>query len=654
MKVSDKEFINMNAMENDEKHKESIMNKMKLLNALYKKSCFFFVGSGISIQSGIASVGDVLLHTCDKFLTGFDKDNTCVPAKVSRREYICKNIQPELFYSVLLECAGKECVLEMWNCLKQDHFTEYYNPNPNFIHHFIVAYSYCAKVPIFTTNYDKMLEIACKKLRIPFCTCLDVPSSELLRSNVIICKLHGDLKENVGNKVGQNDIGTTMSHISTKNIKWLKFIKSFVDKYDLCFWGYSGRDIDYYPFLREYANQSDRQSYWTIGNPEKSETDKTTAINAASIKNINMIRGYPSEMEKELLNVLECFDSTTTSISHIRSSIGQEMVSKEAKDIFLNEIERSIKAVDVSFDKNYFWMQLMRNTGHNKSMGEVIGVLIDKNYARKELLTEKDKYVLLAARIALARELADFSEYTKLSKELMRTAKKGLPDKDARRYLELARVEYISSLQMIVPSALSLKVPLFRRRIGLLLMVRLGFGVLNLRFHPSGELYNLDRVLAQECKVRTLAIDCRIPFLSKQTGKSLERLRESAYCIGNYGTVIGVNKYLARMKKDKRFKEELQSFGTIVSDISALSIAERNDNPDESLKHAVENSNTLNIVKAIFAKKHKINQGDSELFISDDDKKRLYDAINSITPNSLKKTLIIIGKREKLLPNDVF
>ena len=81
--------------------------------------------------------------------------------------------------------------------------------------------------------------------------------------------------------------------------------------------------------------------------------------------------------------------------------------------------------------------------------------------------------------------------------------------------------------------------------------------------------------------------------------------------------------------------------------MSALSIINRDINPDKALEYAKENDNTLNIVKAIFAKKSMINKG-INMTISNDEKRLLFDSIQIITPKSLRKTLFTIGKRENL------
>ena len=625
--------------------------KAALFNSLNKGKCFFFTGSGISVESQIASVVDVLKHTCNKFLVKYDNEYSCVPQQQSsRKDYICNKVQPELFYSVLLECAGKDCVLEMWNCLKQDHFTMSYCPQPNFIHYFIVVYSYIAHVPVFTLNYDKMLESACEKLNIPFCVCVEAPSYELGQNQVIICKLHGNLKENSGNRVLQADIGTTMSFISKKNSKWLEYIKSFMTRYDICIWGYSGRDIDYYPFLREYANTAQRQVFWTIGNPKNSEIDKITEDNASLLSNINKISGYPSYMKSELIKVLSRLDADNEFVHSICTFDGQISVSKEVKEAFLNKIELDIDISDVSFDSDIFWMLLMKETGQNKALEDIIKVLLERNHEHSSSLTEKEMFVLLDARIVLAREQADFSTYTQLAKELKKKAKKSrLPEEDRRRYLEKAKVEYVSSLLMYIPASLNLKVPLFKRRYCLLLFVRLCFAFLNYRFHINKFLYDKNKTLAQECEIRSLSMDCRVPVFKRRTIKRLKQLRNKAYDIGNYYTLIGTNKYLARLEPEDIYEQEIKSFGTIVSDLSALSIINRDTNPDESLKYAKDNDNTLNIVKAIFTKKHKINEGNTDLKITEQDKKILLNSIAAITPKSLRQTLLDIGKRENLI-----
>lgn len=633
-------MVNENASEDSNEN-----NKNELLDCLIGKRGLFFTGSGISIESGVAKVYDVLQHTCNKFLVGFDKCYTfvpqCVPKReMSRKDYICEVVQPELFYSVLLECTGDDRVLEMWNCLKRDHFTEDYTPQPNIIHYFIVAYSYFAKVPIFTMNYDKMFESACEKLRLPYHVYVNRPTDKSVESQVVICKLHGNLRENSGNAVTSDDIATTMPGISKKS-DFADYVKRNIKTYDVCIWGYSGRDADYFPILQN-SHYEDRKFFWTIGNPKEFEIDKQTEDNASSLHNVVKITGYPSNMKDELMNVLLTFKGGKDIVDRIRELTKDNSVSAEEKEKFLKGIESQIDAENISFNKEIFWMLLLQRTGQNKDLGHMIN--------QYEELTSKEKIILLKAKSSFARESANFDKYRQLAKELKKAAKKyRLSSIDRRKYLADAKIEYVSSLQMRVPSSLFLKVPLLRRKYGLLLFVRFRFALLNSMFIRDKELYKNDEVVAQECELRSLAIDCKIPFLKERAKRKLRSLLARAKAIGNHTTMSGTCKYLCRLypyNKDE-YEHMVKIVGTIGSDSSALSIIDRDKDVNKSLEEAKENDNTLNIVKAIFKKKSLINDC-ANLTISDEEKKLLFDSIEKITPKSLKKTLFIIGKREGL------
>lgn len=631
---------------------EDEANKRELFDSLKKQNCFFFTGSGISLSSQVASVSDVLGHTCNVFLPEYESDFSHVPGKISlsRKDYICNYIQPELFYSILLDFAQDETVLGMWNCLKQDHYTKRYIPKPNFIHYFIVVYSYLSKVPIFTMNYDKMFESACEMLNIPYFVHVDTSRLSEHKERVAICKLHGDLQENTGDKVTSNDIGTTMSSISKKNSKWLQYINDNMKQYDMCIWGYSGRDIDYFPFIKDYPNTTNKKRFWAIGNPEKFTVDGITKENASLLPNVRRIKGYPSSMEEKLTDILDYLDKKAGYMSYIFRFLKEKPVSQNEKDLFLRELAEQISTSRPYIDGDLLWMQIMRQTGHNNDLEEIILETLEKVSAGKKVLKEKEKFLLYEARIFLARERADFSEYRNLARNLYwMVGKSTLSNEDKNRYCNLALVQYVSSLQMCIPSALALRVPVFQRRYGLLFLVRIGFAILNYRFNKNKYIDGYNKTLVQECKLRTLAIDYRIPFLKDKALKQLKKLREQAYEIGNYETVIGTNKYLGRLDAESRYFTEADNFAKMVSDLSALSIINRNNDPDKALRYAIDNGNNLNIVKAIFQKKDLINKGEKNYDINNKEKERLLETIHKITPKRLSKTLLAISKREGLL-----
>jgi len=179
--------------------------------------------------------------------------------------------------------------------------------------------------------------------------------------------------------------------------------------------------------------------------------------------------------------------------------------------------------------------------------------------------------------------------------------------------------------------------------------VRIGFAILNYRFNKNKYIDDYNKTLVQECKLRTLAIDYRIPFLKDNALKQLKKLREQAYEIGNYETVIGANKYLGRLDAESGYFTEADNFAKMVSDLSALSIINRNNDPEKALNYAIDNGNNLNIVKAIFQKKDLTDRGEKNYDIKNEDKEMLLETIHKITPKRLSKTLLAISKREGLL-----
>ena len=198
-------------------------------------------------------------------------------------------------------------------------------------------------------------------------------------------------------------------------------------------------------------------------------------------------------MKDELMNVLSTFDGGSDIVDHIRELTKDSSVSTEEKEKFLKEIESNIDAKNISFNKEIFWMLLLQRTGQNKDLKCMIEKLSEK-YDDEDCnsLTSKERIILLKARISLARESADFDKYRQLAKELKKTAKKyGLSSIDRRQYLADSKIEYVSSLQMRVPSSLSLKVPLLRRKYGLLLLVRIRFALVNSMFIRDEELLSL-------------------------------------------------------------------------------------------------------------------------------------------------------------------
>lgn len=255
-----------------------------LRRALERGRVFFFAGSGISYDSRLSSADMVARATARRMLPGAGE------AEIS----LCARVQPELFYETLIDLTGDRRCLDVWRVLHPDAQARWgARALPNDAHRVIVSYSADAGVPVFTTNFDTMFEDAARELGIPFDLLLpddDPPPSSGSRGGgrLAICKLHGSVAAADGS-LDLESLWTTVTEISTVNTRWLPHLLNLMDQRDLCLVGYSGRDIDLFPHIRERAlarralrrdGDGDRGGlYWIAG---AFSSDDPATINALS------------------------------------------------------------------------------------------------------------------------------------------------------------------------------------------------------------------------------------------------------------------------------------------------------------------------------------------------------------------------------------
>ena len=202
-------------------------NVSNLIEKIRNGKVIFFTGAGISFDSSLFTPNDVMRKTCEGVVPGFctreyqtDKER----ASVKWIDQIM-TIQPELFYSVLINCAGDNKVLDIWRCLREREWNEYNNtakipfqPKPNTNHYFLVDYAHTFHLPIFTVNYDTMLEEAARErgYDMVVLTHQDEPRESI--DKVCICKLHGTIGD--ANEIRPTDICTTLESIATYIEQW--------------------------------------------------------------------------------------------------------------------------------------------------------------------------------------------------------------------------------------------------------------------------------------------------------------------------------------------------------------------------------------------------------------------------------------------------
>lgn len=260
-----------------------------VIDKLIAGEVFFFAGSGISYASNLPSAYAVLEHTANIYL----------PATISDKEKkdICSKIQPEVFYESIIGMTHSYESLDIWRSLYR---TEQEKHRvfcvPNFSHLFIVKYSIKNNHPIITTNFDSMFEQACDLLNIPYRIVLPTDQPPHIdATRLSICKVHGSVQDYKG-EYSPHALWTTMTQITKVNTKWIEYLNGLMKTKHLCFVGYSGRDIDFFPYIAELPKKSGAKKIIWINNFIGDHSDVAS-------KSCDAIRVclWPSDLFKSIL-----------------------------------------------------------------------------------------------------------------------------------------------------------------------------------------------------------------------------------------------------------------------------------------------------------------------------------------------------------------
>lgn len=401
-----------------------------------------------------------------------------------------------------------------------------------------------------------------------------------------------------------------------------------MEKKHICFVGYSGRDIDYYPFLKQrFNNRQALESFWTLN--QKMERDIGFEY-AVAITHGWLVPGFPCEffpnIYETVFNKKGCTDAqkqqhnrdVNDKLQLIRAEISTApSILPSAKEQFLLQIKNEIRETRVS--DAIFLMRFFQVQGKNE---KAAGVFKDQLADNIHSFEAWEQLLLLDTKMMMAREHAKFFEYRDTAKEILHIARKERKKATVQKEIDVVRgkelnawMQIISSYQMEIPTQLQFKLPLRLRGYGRLFAVKLGFCLLNIAAQYGGKSFcRTNIMIIQESQLRSLAMDAGLATrLQKNsmlisrwfvncTIKRLKKLRETAYEVGNYETVIGTMKYLARLLPEADFKADAKALSGLVSDLSAISILERDDYKSdeefqERLSRAKANDNTLNILK---------------------------------------------------------
>lgn len=377
----------------------------KFIEKLNKGDVFFLAGSGISYASNLPSASMILEHTLDAFLPK--------SRHTKRRRNLLKKIQPEIVYEVLLHMTSRLDCLELWKSLhpveQQKHGVVC---KPSFMHHFIVKYSSDKKVPIITTNFDLMFEEACKNFNISYDIYLpdSLPPQDF--NKLAICKIHGS----IGNEkeIKLNSLSTTMTEITKIRFDWLNFIYSLMEEKCLCIVGYSGRDIDIFPFIaKRNLELIERYKESKIVWINKFTNDYSDFASKKS-KSIRIF-SWPSDYFKSKhlkLNIK--FPSIPEDNIHQNSLSVSELLSKL-------KLKLSRKNLLTDDEKELFYCVLLHKLGYHFEAYNLIQEL--KNKKDLKFHNEGNKYFLMISFAKLSHEVADFHSLKESASQLKKILK---------------------------------------------------------------------------------------------------------------------------------------------------------------------------------------------------------------------------------------
>lgn len=366
-----------------------------LLQRINSGEVFFFAGSGICYDSGLPSAISVLDRTSKVFL----------PKRISTkiRENIVKSIQPEVFYESLINITGKKKCLHLWRVLcERDQKLENFSCKPNLVHRFIAKYSSINQVPIFTTNFDPMFELACEEEKIKYRVFLpkDNPPTKKSRS-LVICKLHGSV-QNIKSEFTPDSLGTTMTDITKVNIKWIDFINKIMQKKHISFVGYSGRDIDLFPYLVEIASTS-KKAFWI--SQFSSDYSDIASQYIGAIRINQWPKQFLLSKAKDLIikPTKDIFD-----LSKYKKSIG----------FLLEKLQLQLETMKIlnNFEKRFFYCDLITKISDYKKAHQLNSTLLKEQNFK---YLKKIEALVLLSMSRLSHEVSHYIDSRKYAKRVL-------------------------------------------------------------------------------------------------------------------------------------------------------------------------------------------------------------------------------------------
>lgn len=247
----------------------------------------FFAGAGASFDSGAAMPPAVLAASADLFFPDGPAWRPLRDRVLSGRALAGSpfaGIQPEVFYEHLLGLCEDREALGLWRVLSERWLaTQGAALSPNANHFALAHYGARTGLPVFTTNFDTLIEAAADRLGLEVSVGLAGEAlDEAPPGGLRLYKLHGTVERDGRERL--DTLHTTMESISAVNPSLIAAIEQAAQGRALTFLGYSGCDIDYFPVLA--ATPRARAPFWFAPPWDRVTRDHASRIGARRISRL--------------------------------------------------------------------------------------------------------------------------------------------------------------------------------------------------------------------------------------------------------------------------------------------------------------------------------------------------------------------------------
>lgn len=410
-------------------------NTILLKDKIKVGDAFFFAGSGISYESFLPSAGKLLHKTAELFFP-HGSEFTSINKKIIKDENNC-SIQPEIFYENLLYLTKSLESLHLWNIFSETYLERFnLSLTPNINHLFIVEYSVKNRVPIFTTNFDNLFELASKELGYKFEVILpylekqkvainSFKNNQIVEKTAYIFKLHGTIDS-------IETLHTTMISISRVNFDLIEFIYNLCKGKHIVFVGYSGRDIDYFPEIKK--RNLNCSPFWI----SKFDKKDVTYINSEKINAIRVSGNYPSRLF-ELIN-------KNPKIKAKKIEINLEVIEKIFSSL-QNDIKKNVPFTNE--DKILFLGLLCKEMGEYENSYEILRNVFHNDFSSFDV---EKKVLLLITLSKLAHEISQYKSSEKFAKEALKLTEK---EKNLNNYSIICWCQICEAKRMLIAHDIS-------------------------------------------------------------------------------------------------------------------------------------------------------------------------------------------------------